>query len=130
MDIVFVRNLEARTVIGAHDWERQIKQQLVVNLEMATDIRPAADDDDLSKAVNYSSVSKAVIQYIEESSFQLVETLAERLAELVLIRFGVSWVRLELVKPRPLSGSHTVGVIIERRAGQTVGQPGPNQADR
>lgn len=114
MDIIFIRNLEARTIIGANEWERQVKQPLMVNLEIATDIRPAAANDDLDKTINYSLVAKAVTKYIEESSYQLVETLAERLASFVLTEFELSWLRLELVKPRPLSGPHEVGIVIER----------------
>ena len=81
---------------------------------MAADIRRAAASDHIDDALNYKAIGKRIIQYIEDSDFQLVETLAERVAQLVLDEFGVAWLKLRLSKPGALRGSRDVGVIIER----------------
>lgn len=114
MDIVFIRGLEVRAIIGVRDWERQVKQPVVLNLEMQTDVGAAAATDDLGSALSYSDIAKAVERFVSDSSFQLIETLAEQVVALVMAEFPVGWMRLELIKPRPLSGHHVVGVVIER----------------
>jgi 7,8-dihydroneopterin aldolase/epimerase/oxygenase len=114
MDIVFIRGLEVRAIIGVRDWERQVKQTVVLNLEMETDVEAAAATDDIDGTLSYSDVAKALQTFVGNSSFQLIETLAEQIAALVMAEFGVGWLRLELIKPRPLSGRHVVGVVIER----------------
>jgi 7,8-dihydroneopterin aldolase/epimerase/oxygenase len=116
MDIVFIRGLEVRAIIGVREWERQVRQMLVVNLEMQTDVAAAAATDELDNTLSYSDVANAVEKLVSDSSFGLIETLAERVAELVLAEFPVGWLRLEVIKPRPLSGRHVVGVVIERTA--------------
>lgn len=115
MDQVFIRGLEIDTVIGAYDWERNIRQRLSVDLEMSWDNRPAADTDDLSLALDYAAISQRVIEYVSNSSFELVETLAERVAALVINEFGVPWLRLSINKPGAvIQAAGGVGVIIER----------------
>src|SRR5690606_1870660 len=114
MDIVYIHGLEIKTVIGIFDWEREIKQTVTIDLEMATDIRPAAATDDIAHALDYKAVSKRLIAYVEESRFLLIETLAERTAGIVRQEFGVHWLRLRLGKPGAVTGSRDVGVIIER----------------
>lgn len=114
MDIVFVRDLRVDTVIGIYDWEREIRQTVVIDLEMATDVAQAAATDNIADAVNYKAVGKRLVQFVEGSSFQLVETLAERMAEIVLGEFGVPWLRLTVNKEGALSGARDVGVTIER----------------
>ncbi|MET9416930.1 dihydroneopterin aldolase [Streptomyces klenkii] len=116
MDTVFIRGLEIPALIGVAEWERQVEQLVVINLELATDITPAAAGDDLREALDYSVVSKRLREFIGASTFQLIETLAERTAQVILDEFPVRRLRLELVKPRPNSGGHTVGIIIERGA--------------
>ena len=117
MDQVFIRGLEMDAVIGAYDWERDIRQRLVCDLEMAWDIRPAADSDDLTLALDYAAVSQRVLDYVTSSSFELVETLAERLAALVMDEFGVPWLRLTINKPGAVTqATGGVGVVIERGA--------------
>ena len=117
MDHVFIRGLEMDAVIGAYDWERDIRQRLVCDLEMAWDIRPAADSDDLTLALDYAAVSQRVLDYVTSSSFELVETLAERLAALVMDEFGVPWLRLTISKPGAVTqATGGVGVVIERGA--------------
>jgi dihydroneopterin aldolase len=117
MDIVFIRDLRIDTVIGIYDWERQIRQTVVLDLEMGTDVRRAAATDNIDDALNYKAVAKRVIAFVEASEFQLVETLAERVAEIVLGEFGVPWLRLQVNKPGALRGARDVGVLIERSAG-------------
>ena len=114
MDIVFLRDLRVETVIGIYEWERNTRQEVVLDLEMATDVRRAAASDDIEDALNYKSVAKRLIAFVEDSRFQLVETLAESCAEIVLKEFGVPWVRLSLNKVGAVRGARDVGVIIER----------------
>lgn len=114
MDIIFIRELEIETVIGIYDWERKIKQTIVLDLEMATDIRKAAATDNIDDTLDYKAVSKRLISFVSESEFLLVETLAERIAEIVLNEFSVPWVRLVLNKRGAITGSRDVGIIIER----------------
>lgn len=114
MDIVYIRDLKIQTVIGIFDWERAIKQTVSLDLEMATDIRKAAASDDIADALNYKSIAKRIIRFVEESDFQLVETMAEQVAAIVRDEFGVPWLRLRLSKPGAVRGSQDVGVIIER----------------
>ena len=114
MDIIFITDLQIKTIIGIYDWERNVRQAISIDLEMATDIRKAAATDAIEDTLNYKAVAKHLIQYVEESSFQLVETLAERIAEIVLQDFDVRWVRLKLHKPGALRGAKDVGILIER----------------
>jgi len=114
MDIVFLRDLRIQTVIGIYEWERNTRQEVVLDLEMATDVRKAAASDDIEDALNYKSVAKRLIAFVEDSRFQLVETLAESCAEIVLKEFGVPWVRLSLNKIGAVRGARDVGVIVER----------------
>ena len=114
MDIVYISDLKVDTVIGIFDWERRIRQTISLDLEMATDIRRAAASDHIDDALDYKNIGKRVIAFIESSEFQLVETLAEKVAELVLSEFSVPWLKLRLSKPGALRGSRDVGVIIER----------------
>lgn len=114
MDIIFIRELEIETVIGIFDWERQIRQKISLDLEMGTDIRRAAGADAIEHTLDYKAVSKRLIQFVGESEFMLVETLAERIATLVMSEFDVPWLRLTLNKPGAVRGSRSVGVIIER----------------
>jgi dihydroneopterin aldolase len=114
MDIVFLRGLRIETVIGIYDWEKEIRQPVILDLEMSTDVAKAAASDRIEDAVNYKAVSKRLKQYIGEGRFELVETLAERCAEIVRNEFGVRWVRLTVNKIGAVSDARDVGVIIER----------------
>ena len=114
MDIIFLRGLAIETIIGIYDWERETRQTVVLDLEMAWDIAPAAASDSIADALDYKAVSKRVIKFVEESSFFLVETLAERVARLLLDEFSVPWVRLTLNKKGAIRGASDVGVLIER----------------
>jgi len=114
MDTVFISELQVETIIGIYDWERTQKQVVLIDIEMSADITKPANSDDIDDALNYKSISKRVEQFTADSSFQLVETLAEKLAELICDEFKVPWVRLTLHKPGALSNSKDVGVRIER----------------
>ena len=116
MDIIFLRDLRIDTVIGIYDWERRIRQTVVIDLEMATDIRKAAASDSITDTLDYKAVAKRLIQFVGDAQFQLVETLAERVAEVVLGEFGVPWVKVTLNKQGAVRGARDVGIIIERGA--------------
>lgn len=114
MDVVYIKDLRIETIIGIFDWEREIKQVVSMDLEMASDNRLAADNDSIENALDYKSVAKRVISFVEQSDFQLVETLAEEVAVIIREEFKVPWLRLRLGKPGALRGAADVGVIIER----------------
>jgi dihydroneopterin aldolase len=113
-DVIFIRGLEARAILGVNDWERVEAQEVVLDLELACDAAVAAEEDDLERAVNYRTVAKAVLAHVEASSYFLIETLAERVAELVLRDFDVPWTRVRVTKPGAVRFSREVGVEIER----------------
>ena len=114
MDIVYIRELEIRTIIGIYDWEREQQQIVSLDLEMGSDIAKAAGTDTIENALDYKAVAKRLINFIENSEFYLVETMAEQVTEIVLKEFNVPWVKLRLGKPGAVTGSKDVGVIIER----------------
>ncbi|MCG6943112.1 MAG: dihydroneopterin aldolase [Thiohalocapsa sp.] len=114
MDIVFIRQLRIETTIGIYDWEKQIKQPVVLDIEMATDnTRPAATDR-IEDTLDYKAISKRLKEFVGASRFELVETLAERCAAIIRDEFGVPWVRLTLDKVGAVTDAAGVGVIIER----------------
>lgn len=121
MDIIFLHGLKVDTVIGIWDWERRIRQSVVIDLDMAADIRADAESDDVDDTLNYKLVAKRVQQFVAESEFQLVETLAERVAGIVTDEFGVAWVRVRVNKPGAIRGARDVGVIIERGESRSGG---------
>ncbi|MBT8109012.1 MAG: dihydroneopterin aldolase [Gammaproteobacteria bacterium] len=114
MDIIFLHDLRIETVIGLWEWERKIRQTVAIDLEMSADIRKAAATDSVDDTLNYKLVAKRLQQYVGESSFQLVETLAEKIAGIVTDEFDVAWVRVKVSKPGAIRGARDVGVIIER----------------
>ncbi len=116
MDIIYLNDLRIDTVIGIYDWERRIKQTVVLDLEMGADIRQAAASDHIDDTLNYKAVAKRIIGFVEKSEYQLVETLAEKVAEIILGEFNVPWVRIRLNKQGAVRGARDVGVIIERGA--------------
>jgi dihydroneopterin aldolase len=113
-DTVYIRGLEIRSILGIHDWERRERQTIRIDIEMATDVRPAAASESIEQALDYRAVAKAVIAHVEENHYFLVETLAERLAGLIRQDFGVPWLRLTVGKPGAVRFSEEVGVVIER----------------
>ena len=115
-EVVYLKDLRIETVIGIYDWERQIKQTIVLDIEMASDIAAAAATDNIEDALNYKSIAKRLIEFVGTSEFQLVETLAERIAQIIITEFGVPWLKLQVNKQGALRGARDVGVIIERTA--------------
>ena len=113
-DRIFLRGLTAECIIGFIDWERRVKQTVVVDLELPVDCRRASISDDVADTVDYKKVAKRVLAYIEAAEFKLVETLAHRLALLLLEEFGLEWVRISLNKPGAIRNSRDVGVVVER----------------
>ena len=113
-DRIFVRDLRTETIIGIFDWERKVRQTLSFDLEFPGDIRRAAKSDRIEDTLNYKSVAKRVLAFVEASEFQLVETLAEHVAQLILKEYALEWVRVALNKVGAVRGSRDVGVEIER----------------
>ncbi|HXQ31506.1 MAG TPA: dihydroneopterin aldolase [Steroidobacteraceae bacterium] len=113
-DRIFVRDLRTETIIGIFDWERKVRQTISFDLEFPGDIRRAAKTDRIEDTLNYKSVAKRVLAFVEASEYHLVETLAEQVAQLILREFAVEWVKITLNKPGALRGSRDVGVMIER----------------
>lgn len=114
MDIIFIKSLKIDCVIGIYDWERTIRQTIELDIEAATDITSAAASDDIKQTLDYKAVSKRLIDFVQKSEFNLVETLAEQISQIIIKEFGVSWVKLTLNKGKALRGADGVGVIIER----------------
>jgi 7,8-dihydroneopterin aldolase/epimerase/oxygenase len=114
-DRIFLRGLTAECIIGFIDWERRVRQTVVIDLELPVDCRQAAITDQVADTVDYKKVAKRVLAFIEASEFKLVETLAQSLAMLLLEEFGLEWVRLQVNKPGAIRNSRDVGVVIERR---------------
>jgi dihydroneopterin aldolase len=114
MDIVFINDLRIETIIGIYDWERKVKQTISLDLEMGTDIEKSAATDAIDDTLNYKAVAKRLIAFVAASEYQLVETLAEKIAGIVLTEFKVPWLKLTVHKPGAVRGSRDVGVIIER----------------
>jgi dihydroneopterin aldolase len=123
-DTIFLSGLTAECIIGIWDWERKVKQKVVIDLEMAADIRKAAASDRIEDTLDYKKVSKRLLQFVAESQFQLVETLTERIAQIVVTEFHVPWVRVKLNKQGAIRGSRDVGILIERRREDYAGVPG------
>lgn len=114
MDIIYLNDLRIDTIIGIYDWERQTKQTVILDIQMGTDIRRAAESDSIEDTLNYKAVAKRLIAFVGESDFELVETLAEKITQILMDEFDIPWVRLQLNKQGALRGVKDVGVIIER----------------
>lgn len=114
LDIVFIEKIEVATVIGVYDWEKKISQCLLLDLQMAWNNQLAAENDDISKALDYAKVAETVEKFAANSRFELVETFAERLATLLMQQFGIVWIKLKVTKPGAVATAKGVGVEIER----------------
>jgi dihydroneopterin aldolase len=128
MDKIFLHALKTEAIIGIFDWERQVKQAVLVDLEMGADVRKAALTDSIDDTLNYKRIAKRVLAFIEASQYHLVETLTEQIAMLLLAEFDLAWVRVMLSKPGAVRSSRDVGVIVERdrkdlEAWRTLSQP-------
>lgn len=113
-DIIYLHDLKIETVIGIFNWERQVKQTVRFDIDMATDIHKASLTDDIKDTLDYKAVAKRLIDYVGNSNYKLVETLAEKSAEMIMKEFDISWLRLRINKKGAIRGANDVGVIIER----------------
>ncbi len=114
MDIIFLGGLEIETIIGIYDWERETRQTVVLDIEMAFNIQKAAETDDIQYTLDYKTVSKRIISFVEDSQFFLVEKLVSEIANIIRVEFNVSWVKITLNKKGAIRGASDVGIIIER----------------
>jgi len=114
MDIIFLGGLEIETIIGIYDWERVTKQTVILDIEMAFNIQKAAETDDIQYALDYKTVSKRIISFVEDSQFLLVERLISEIADILRHEFNVPWVKIRLNKKGAIRGASDVGIIIER----------------
>ena len=114
MDTIFLRDLEINATIGIFEWEKRIKQKVRIDLEMATDIAKAATSDAIEDTLDYKAISKRIIQFVEDSRYELIETLIEKVSEILLKEFNVPWARVTISKPGAVRGSRDVGITIER----------------
>jgi len=113
-DRIFLHGLTVECIIGFIEWERRIKQTIVLDVEMPVDCARAAQSDNVAETLDYKKVAKRLIAFVSTSEFKLVETLAHRTALLILEEFGVDWVRLSINKPGAIRGSKDVGVAVLR----------------
>jgi dihydroneopterin aldolase len=118
-DRIFLHGLAVECIIGFIEWERRIKQTVVLDVEMPVDCARAAQTDDVAHTLDYKKVAKRLIAFVSESEVKLVETLAHRTALLILEEFGVEWVRLSINKPGAIRGSKDVGVAVFRTRADT-----------
>ena len=114
MDIISLKGVQVECVIGVWKWERQTRQKVIINLDMATDIRKAAASDELADTLNYKGVSKRISSFVTDSEYNLVESLAEKIATILLKEFSIPWCRVQVEKPAALRGVRNVSVVIER----------------
>lgn len=113
-DTIFLRDLRVKAIVGIWEWERRMPQVISIDLDMAADIRKAAARDHIDATLDYKAVTNRVRAFVEDSQFQLVETLAEGIAAIITDEFSVSWVRVAVHKPFAIRGSRDVGIQIER----------------
>jgi dihydroneopterin aldolase len=118
MDIIYLKDLRIDTIVGIYEWERRTRQTVIFDIEMGADISRAARTDAIEDTLNYKAVAKRIISFVENSDCQLIETLAERVADILLREFEVPWLRLSLNKQGAVRGVRDVGVIIERGSRQ------------
>lgn len=116
MDTIFLRDLRIRTIVGIWEWERRLPQVVSIDLDMATDIRRAAGSDQIGDTLDYKAVTRRINAFVADSRFNLIETMAEQIAGIIISEFDVPWVRVAVHKPWAIRGSRDVGVAIERGA--------------
>ena len=113
-DTIYIKDLRIKTIIGIFDWERKVKQEVSIDLEFPFDCKKAAATDAIEDATDYKAIAKGVIKFVEESSFQLQETLAENIAELVKNDYGIKSIKLRVAKHGAIRGAKDVGLTIYR----------------
>ena len=113
-DRIFLQDLKVETIVGIWDWERKIRQTVSIDIEMAADVAKAAETDNIEGTLNYKAVAKRVQQFVGDSEYQLVETLAEKIAKTILTEFDIAWIQLRVSKPGAIRNAKNVGVVIRR----------------
>lgn len=113
-DRIFLHGLEVECIIGFIEWERRVKQTVVVDVEMPVDCARAARSDEVADTLDYKKVAKRLISFVSDSQYKLVESLAHRAAMMILEEFNVEWVRLSVNKPGAIRHSKDVGVAVLR----------------
>jgi dihydroneopterin aldolase len=126
VDKIFLSALTVECIVGIWEWERRVKQTVIIDLEIAADIRKAAASDRIEDTIDYKKVAKRLLAFVGESQFHLVETLAERIAQVVVVEFGVDWVKVRLNKQGAIRGARDVGIEIERRTADFAHAPLPH----
>lgn len=114
MDKIFIRDLNVATTIGVFEWEQQLQQKVIIDVEFATDTKAAAASDDLANTLDYKKICEILTSFIQENHFKLIETLAEQAAQLLLENFDIQWLQFCVRKPNAISNAKEVGVVIER----------------
>ncbi|TKB47175.1 dihydroneopterin aldolase [Thalassotalea mangrovi] len=114
MDIIFIEGLKVNTTIGYYEWEKQIKQLLVFDVEIASDVRPAAENDELAKTIDYAVVSEFIDSFCQLNPVDLLETLGQRLVDALQSQYAIDWIRIKIAKPGAVEQASSVGIIIER----------------
>jgi dihydroneopterin aldolase len=120
MDKIFLNQLRTECIVGIWEWERQVKQAVVLDIEMGCDVRKAAQTDKIEDTIDYKKVSKRLLTFVGESQFELVETLTENIARIIVTEFAVSWVKVRLNKQGAIRNSQDVGIMIERTSADYV----------
>ena len=113
-DTIFLRDLEIDATIGVYEWEKRIRQKVCINLEMAADITPAAASHSIDDTLDYKAVAKRIVQFVEASHYELIESLIEKVAAMLIQEFHIPWLRITISKPRAVRGARDVGITIER----------------
>ncbi|MFQ1012598.1 dihydroneopterin aldolase [Gilliamella apicola] len=113
-DKVLIEGLTVLTTIGVYEWEKTIKQKLILDLEMSWDNKPAGESDDVSLCLDYFLVSQSITSFIQSTQFELIECVAERVAQLVIQKFSVQWLKVKVSKPSAIANASNVAVVIER----------------
>lgn len=114
MDKVFISGLSIQTTIGFYQWEKEIKQTLVFDVELGWDIRPAAENDELEKTLDYAAISVEIERFANDNPVDLLETLAQRTADHLMDTYQVKWLKMKIHKPNAVHNAASVGVEIER----------------
>ncbi|KFA58854.1 dihydroneopterin aldolase [Gilliamella sp. Choc4-2] len=115
-DRVLIEGLTVYTTIGVYEWEKTIKQKLIIDLEMAWDNQPAGQTDDVTLCLDYFLVSQLITNFIQSTQFELIECVAEQIAKLIIEKFAVQWLKVKISKPRAIANANNVAVVIERFA--------------
>ena len=113
-DIIYIKDLRVETIIGIFDWERKVKQEVSIDMEFPFDCKRAAATDSIEDTIDYKAICKGVIKFVEGSSFQLQESLAEGIAALVKDKYKLDSIKLRVSKPGALRGAKDVGLVIHR----------------